>query len=62
MNKITVFYFKCYDIQSDEMIRSKRPATLEAIKRCNGTPIQESAQEVDSSVLDSEGFLAGDPK
>lgn len=62
MNKITVFYFKCYDVQSDEMLRSKRPATVEAIKRCNGTPIQEPAQDVDASALDSEGFLARESK
>ena len=57
MDKVPVYYFTCYDIKTDENIRSKRPATIETITRCNGTPLKETAQKVDISSLDSDGFL-----
>lgn len=57
MQKVTVYYFTCYDIRSDEILRSKRPATLEAITRCKGEVLKDTAQEVDASSLDDNGFL-----
>lgn len=58
MSKATVYYFERYDIQTDQMIRSKRPATRETIARCNCVAIEGTAQEVDVSRLDNDGFLA----
>jgi hypothetical protein len=60
MKKVTVFYFECYDTRSDEMVRSKRPATRAAIARCKGVAIEEIAKEVDESWLDGNGFIARD--
>lgn len=55
MPKITVYYFTGYNITTDQIIRSKRMATLEAIKTFNGTPLMETAKEVDTSDLDGNG-------
>ena len=52
MSKITVYYFTGYKITPDQIIHSKRMATVETIKRFNCTPIMETAKEVDSSELD----------
>jgi hypothetical protein len=57
MQKVTVYYFTMYDIRSDEVVRSKRPATLEAIVRFGGTLLEETAEEVDPIELDGNGFL-----
>ena len=58
MQKVTVYYFTCYDIRTDENIHSKRPATRETITRCNGVVIENTAQEVEGSRLDTDGFIA----
>jgi hypothetical protein len=60
MKKVTVFYFECYDTGSHEMVRSKRPATRAAIARCKGVAIEETANEVEESWLDGDGFIARD--
>ncbi len=62
MQKTKVYYFTCFDITSGKNIRSKRPATLETITACNGEPIKETAQEVDISSLDANGFLVMETK
>jgi hypothetical protein len=41
MPKTTVYYFIGYDIATDQMIRSKRMATRERIKRFNCSPLNE---------------------
>jgi hypothetical protein len=56
MPKTTVYYFIGYDIATDKMIRSKRMATRERIKRFNFSPLNETAIEVDTSELDDNGF------
>ena len=53
----TVFFFEKYDIVKGETVRSKRPATLEAITRAKGAALKDTAQEVDESSLDGNGFL-----
>lgn len=58
MPKVDVYYFECYDIQSDRMIRSKRPARRETIAMWKGRVIEGSRQEVEASTLDNDGFLA----
>jgi hypothetical protein len=56
MPKTTVYYFIGYDIANDQMIRSKRMATRERIKRFNCSPLNDTAKEVDTSELDDNGF------
>ena len=60
MQKIMVYYFNCYDIKADKTVRSKHPATRETIAACNGVVIEDTAQEVEVSRLDGNGFLASD--
>ena len=57
MSKVTVYYFKGYDIISDQILRSKRMATLEWIKenRCFAALI-ETAKEIHISALDADGL------
>lgn len=58
MAKITVMYYDSYCRATNDMIRSKRPATLEAIiEYVKGTPIPETEQQVDDAWLDEDGFL-----
>lgn len=57
MSMVDVYYFECYDIQVDKMIRSKRPATRETVARCHGLVIEDSRQQVEVSSLDKNGFL-----
>ncbi len=38
------------------MVRSQRPATLETIVVCEGKLLEETAQQVDVSELDENGF------
>jgi hypothetical protein len=55
MAKATVYYFQGYHIVTDEIITSKRMATLETIKRFCCTPIMDTAKEVDTSEVDEDG-------
>jgi hypothetical protein len=57
MAKVTVYYFTEYNIVTDEKVRSARPATLETIAQIeNAIVLEETAQEVDTSQLDGNGF------
>ena len=55
MQKVTVYYFTGYNIRTDQVIRSKRMATLETIKRFGCAPLMDTAKDVDASTLDAEG-------
>jgi hypothetical protein len=55
MPKATVYYFTGYNIVTDEIIRSKRMATLETIERFRCAPLMDTAREVDVSELDDSG-------
>jgi hypothetical protein len=60
---ITVYRFDVYDIQSDEVIPSKRWGTREAIiDIARGRVREETATEVDDSVIRSDihGFTVRD--
>ncbi|HEY6484540.1 MAG TPA: hypothetical protein VIY54_13535 [Steroidobacteraceae bacterium] len=57
MHKIRVYYFTMYDIRADEIVVSRRPATLETILRFGGTLIEDTAEEVDPIELDDDGLL-----
>ena len=54
--KVTVYYFTALDASSGEDKRSERRATPDRIKAVKGTPIPESALEVDISEIDQDGF------
>jgi hypothetical protein len=57
MEKVTVYDFEAFDIVEGEMVRSQRPATLEAIARIQkANLLEETAQEVDASQVDGNGF------
>ena len=61
MSAIEVYYFAgCEQMQGDKLL-SKRPATLEAIRVRDGTPLPATMRIVDSSELDDNGFLKPDP-
>jgi hypothetical protein len=53
-----VYFFLMRDRSSGWLVRSKRPATLEAIKS-RGEPLLESEMAVDDSEVDASGFLVG---
>jgi hypothetical protein len=58
MGSVKVYYFRAYDIERDRMIRSKRPATLSAIRALGPMmqPLMETEEEIDASHLDADGF------
>jgi len=57
MGMTTIYRFKKYNINTDEnKIRPLR-ATREAIENLQGEIIEESAEEIDSGLLDDNGFL-----
>jgi hypothetical protein len=58
MENVKVYYFRAYDIERDRMIRSKRPATLGAIRALGPMmqPLMETGEEIDASHLDQDGF------
>jgi len=56
MPRVTVYYFAKYDVTVGKMVRSQRPATLETIVVCEGTLLEDTAQQVDVSELDDNGF------
>ena len=57
MARVMVYYFTQYNIVTDETVHSARPATLEAIGKIeNAIVLEETAQEVDTSRLDGDGF------
>lgn len=58
----TVYFFKEYQINSDEWPTSKRPATLEAIAKLGGRPLMDSAVDVEPSDIDHDGFRKDDPR
>ena len=53
MPTVTIYRFKKYDISSDEYQKSRRWATLEAIARIGGEPLEDTAL-VDAAVLGRE--------
>ena len=58
MAMITVMYYDSYSQAAEDMIRSKRPATLETIiNRVKGIPVSETELRVDDAWLDQDGFL-----
>ena len=56
MPRVTVYHFMKYDSTVGEVVRSQRPATLETIVVYEGTLLEETAQQVEVSELDGNGF------
>ena len=56
MPRVTVYYFTKYDVTAGKEVFSQRPATLETIVSCEGKLLEETAQQVDVSELDEDGF------
>ena len=56
MKKVTVYFFKGWDDTERKNVRSKRPATLDAIAGVHGQAIMDTALEIDEDELDDNGF------
>jgi hypothetical protein len=56
MAEIAVYQFTWWDGHAGKEIISSRFATLEAITRCNGKPIEASRLVVNSREVDRNGF------
>jgi hypothetical protein len=54
MSTVTVYRWQKYDIATDEVLKSRRWATLEAIERACGEPVDRFGVEVDASELDPD--------
>lgn len=54
--KVTVYYFRGFDIREGQFLTSPRMAQLDFIYRNHFEPIKESAIEVDESKLDRNGL------
>ena len=62
MGKATVYYFTFFDTNKREIVRPRRPGTLEAIRNTgmeSVKPLMSTALEVDESELDDHGFYPG---
>ncbi len=57
MSDVEVYYFMGWDQMQGDNLRSKRPATRQAIEVRGGTALPETMRIVDSSELDGDGFL-----
>ena len=57
MGSVVVYHFEMKNTQAREATRSKRPGTREAIEALGFTPIMETAQVVERTFLDGNGFL-----
>jgi hypothetical protein len=53
MAKVTVYFFTMYDIHIDDKVKSKSMTTLDNIKRYCGTPLMETALEIEENKLDA---------
>jgi len=60
MDSVRLYYFEGYDFARDQVVRSKRPATLEFIRRLHLHALEDNAVDVDSAQVDADGLMAGD--
>ncbi|WP_395065541.1 hypothetical protein [Paraburkholderia silvatlantica] len=60
MTRATVYRYKWYDVSTDSNKVRPMRGTREAIDRISGDIIEESAEEVDASLLDGNGFIRDD--
>jgi hypothetical protein len=52
MSRVTVYRWRKYDIVMDENQKSRRWATLDAIERAGGEPVDYVGCEIDEAELD----------
>ncbi|HKL25675.1 MAG TPA: hypothetical protein VJ910_05555 [Desulfuromonadales bacterium] len=60
MDKVEVFLFKTFDVDSGKMVLSKQYATRDAIKKLSATPVEEAKMLIDPSLLDDHGMYVPD--
>ena len=60
MDKVEVFLFKKFDVDSGKMVLSKKYATRSAIEKLSATPVEEAKMLIDPSMLDDHGMYAPD--
>jgi hypothetical protein len=58
VSEAAVYRFTWWDRYAGKDVVSPRSATLEAITRCNGTPIEDTGIVVSSRDVDSNGFYS----
>jgi hypothetical protein len=58
MTSVTVYYFRRWDPRRGQNLVSRWPATRERIANLQGQLLEDTALQVDSSRLDSEGSLS----
>ena len=51
MPKVIIYRFRLYDIATDEYVPSRRWATMETIRRIGGEAFDDTATEIDDSLL-----------
>jgi hypothetical protein len=56
VSEATVYRFTWWDCYAGKDVVSPRSATLEAITRCNGKPIEDTRIVVNSREVDCNGF------
>jgi hypothetical protein len=61
MDKVTVYRFQIWDQNIGENVWAPRMATVGAIQRLNGAVDEATAQLVDRSALDGNGFYPAKP-
>jgi hypothetical protein len=61
MDKVTVYRFQIWDQNLGENVWAPRMATVGAIQRVNGAVDEATAQLVDRSALDRNGFYPAKP-
>ena len=59
--RVVVYRFTQYQIDSDKEPESTRYATLAAIERARCAPIKDSLRTVDAAYIDVGGFYVGPP-
>jgi hypothetical protein len=55
---VAVYRFVWWDQNAGENVATPRFATLEAIARCDGEPIEDTRRLVDRDQLNGSGFLS----
>lgn len=55
----TVYYFVRHIITTDEIVRSRRRATRQQIKKLGRVVLEDTALEVPVEALDEHGFVRG---
>jgi hypothetical protein len=58
VSEAAVYRFTWWDQYAGKPVVSPRSATLEAITRCKGTPIEDTRIVVSSRDVDSNGFYS----